>query len=190
MFPCALARLKPETVPKRPKSQSDALLHALRNAKELALEVFRSASTGWTLWWLENVVLEYSARPDGLSISDALQGPSVPAFRYIQHTRTLCLERVSSKFDTYSHVGSHLPSLADCTAHKNPPVLEFVWPVGGGCIIKYLGRVAVACTADGILWLADPHCGYHHVPECELAAGSLLLSLIRGPSGFTQPMAK
>ncbi len=68
MFPCALARLKPEAVPKKAKSQSDALLHALRNAKELAAEMGSSASTGWPMWWLEDVVLEYSAWPDGVSV--------------------------------------------------------------------------------------------------------------------------
>jgi hypothetical protein len=99
MLPCALARLKPEALPKKLKSKSDSLFHALRNAKELAAEMGSSASTGWPLWWLEGVVLEYCARPDGVSILDAYQDPSVSAFRYVQHSRTLCFQRLQASFD-------------------------------------------------------------------------------------------
>ena len=51
-----------------------------------------SASTGWPVWWLDNVVLVYSARPDKESICDALSEPALPAFRYLPLTRTQCLE--------------------------------------------------------------------------------------------------
>ena len=64
MFPCALARHKPQAQPKKPKSKLDCLLAALRNAKELAIEMKGSASIGWPVGWLANVVLGYSARPD------------------------------------------------------------------------------------------------------------------------------
>ncbi len=75
-----MARVKPEAMPRKPRSLLDSLQHALSNAKELAVEVGRSASTGWPLWWLQDVVLEYCARPDEVSISDALSDPSSRPF--------------------------------------------------------------------------------------------------------------
>ena len=175
MFPSALARLKPEAVPKKAKSKSDALLNAFRNAKELAAEVGRSASTGWPMWWLKDVVLEYCARPDGVSISDALSDPSVPAFRYTQHTRTLCLQRLQTLLGDYSHFGSHLPSEAECSAHQLPPISEFVWPAAIKFVIKYMGRVAAVCASDGVLWTIDTGCGYHLVPEGDVVRGKTVV---------------
>ncbi len=117
MLPCALARIKPTAVPRKPRSMLDSILNALRNAKELAIEVGRSASTGWPLWWLQDVVLVYGARPDEVSISDAFSDPTVSAYSYTQLSRTLCLQRLQTSFDDFSHFGSHLPSVAVCTDH-------------------------------------------------------------------------
>ncbi len=172
MLPCALARLKPTAVPRKPRSMLDSLLNALRNAKELAIEVGRSASTGWPLWWLQDVVLVYGARLDDISISDALSDPDVPAYRYTQLSRTLCLQQLQTTFDDFSHFGSCLPSAAECAAHKCPPVLEFVWPLALKSVIKYVGRVAAVCTAEGVLWIADTGCGYHLVPEGDVVRGT------------------
>ncbi len=167
--------MKPVAMPKKPKSKSDSLFNALRNAKELALEVGSSASMGWPLWWLQDVVLEYCARPDGVSISDALMNTSVPAFRYVQHSRTLCIQRLHASFDEYSHFGLHLPTPAECIAHKIPPVLEFVWPNVVGYVFKHLGRVAAVCSTNGVLWIADTGCGYHLVPEGDIARGKAVI---------------
>ena len=139
MFPCALARQKPQARPTKPKSQLDCLLAALRNAKELAIEMKGSASTGWPVWWLLNVVLVYSARPDKESICDALSEPALPAFRYLQLTRTQCLEFMLASPSDFSHFGSALPSAAECAAHNLPTMEEFVWPTAVKCVIKYQG---------------------------------------------------
>ena len=171
MFPCALARQKPVARPKKEKSQFDALLHALRNAKELARETGGSASTGWPMWWLENVVLEYSTRPDGVSVCDALSHGALPAFRYHQHTRAQCLTLLQTSPCDFSHFGTHLPSAAECAAHNLPLVSGFVWPVAEKVVIKYKGRVLAVCSEDGILWIADTGCGYHLVPEGDVKRG-------------------
>ncbi len=175
MFPGALTRQKPQARPKKPKSKLDSLLAALRNAMELAIEMAGSASTGWPVWWLEHVVLVYSARPDGESICDALSEPSFPAFRYVQRTRTQCLKLMRTSPRDFSHFGSHLPSAAECAAHNLPSVSEFVWPTARKCVIKYKGRVAAVCSEQGILWIADTGCGYHLVPECDIARGKAVV---------------
>ena len=174
MFPCAFAKVKtksPWGKTKKLPNKSDSLLNALRNAKELAGECGFSTPFGWPLWWREHVVLEYCARPDGLSILECLKDPSVPAFRHVQHTRAQCLDRLSSSFDVYSHFGSHLPTDAECSALKLPSVEEFVWPSVGSLVIKHLGRVIAVCMQEGILWIADTGCGYHLVPECDVTRG-------------------
>ncbi len=171
MFPCALARQKPQAHPTKPKSKLDCLLAALRNAKELAIEMEGSASIGWPVWWLQNVVLVYSARPDKESICDALSEPALPAFRYLQLTRTQCLDLLRAMPSDFSHFGSHLPSAAECAAHNLPTLSEFVWPTAVKCTIKYQGRVLAVCSATGILWIADTGCGYHLVPECDVKRG-------------------
>ncbi len=174
MFPCAFARVKtksPWGKTKKLPNKSDSLLNALRNAKELAGECGFSTPFGWPLWWREHVVLEYCARPDGLSILECLKDPSVPAFRHVQHTRAQCLDRLSSSFDVYSHFGSHLPTDAECSALKLPSVEEFVWPSVGSLVIRHLGRVIAVCMQEGILWIADTGCGYHLVPECDVTRG-------------------
>ena len=116
-------------------------------------------------------MLEYCARPDGLSICECLKDPSVPAFRHVQHTRTQCFDLLSSSFDLYSHFGTHLPTGAECSALKLPPVLEFEWPSADSIVIKQLGHVVAVCTQDGVLWIADTGCGYHLVPECDVKRG-------------------
>ncbi len=116
MFPCAFAKTKaksPTGVAKKIPNKFDSFLNALRNAKELASEFGFSTSFRWPLWWREKVVLEYCARPDGLSICECLKDPSVPAFRHVQHTRTQCIDLLSSSFDLYSHFGTHLPTGAE-----------------------------------------------------------------------------
>ena len=166
MFPCALARIKtksPLAILKKAPCRSDSLLNALRNAKELANEFGHATSFGWPLWWRENVVLEYSARPDGLSISEAIKDPDVPAFRFVQHTRTQCIDRLSSSFDLYSHFGTHLPTDTECAALNLPPVVEFEWPSAVKFVIEHLGRVLAVCSQDGTLWIADTGCGSHFV---------------------------
>ncbi len=173
MFPCAFAKTKakcPSGVSKKVPNKSDSLLNALRNAKELASEFGFSTPFGWPLWWRENVVLEYCARPDGLSICECLKDPLVPAFRHVQHTRHSCIELLSSSFDLYSHFGTHLPTDIECFALQLPQVFEFEWPSAKSCIIKHLGHVVAVCS-DGILWIADTGCGYHLVPECDVSRG-------------------
>ena len=169
MFPCALAREKPEARPRKQKSKLNSLLHALRNALDMALDVGGYAFTGWPMWWLENVVLEFSARPDGRSVCDALADGALPAFRYHQRTRSESLRLLQTSPCDFSHFGSHLPSEAECFAHKLPQILEFVWPTA--LVIKYTGRVLAVCSEDGILWIADTGCGYHLVPEGDVKRG-------------------
>ena len=175
MYPCALARLKPEARAKKQKSKFNSLLHALRNALDMALETGSTASTGWPMWWLENVVLEFSARPDGVSVCDALADGALPAFRYHQRTRLDSLRLLQTSPCEFSHFGSHLPSVAECTAHTLASVLEFVWPLAVKCVIKYKGRVLAVCSEDGILWIADTGCGYHLVPEGDVERGKSLV---------------
>ncbi len=45
---------------------------------------------------MENVVLEYSRRPDEVQIADALSEPGIVYFRYTTLTRTRALQRVKS----------------------------------------------------------------------------------------------
>jgi hypothetical protein len=179
MFPCELAKTKkaknPSGLPKKVPNKSDSLLNALRNAKELAREFGNATSFGWPLWWRENVVLEYSARPDGLSISECLKDPSVPAFRYVQHLRAQCFDRLSSTFASYAHFGSHLPTYSECSALKLPLVEKFKWPSAVRAVITHLGRVVAVCTQSGVLWIADTGCGYHLVPECDVTRGKSII---------------
>ncbi len=100
------------------------MLSALRNGKELALEMGFRDSMGFALFWLENTVLEYSVRPDGLSITDCIKDPLVPAFRFVQHTRELCFERLGKVFSTFSHFGNYLPTKLECSAHQIPQVVR------------------------------------------------------------------
>ena len=102
MIPSLLARIHaPKQARRKGLSGIDALLCALRNAKELALECNRPVSMGWPLWWRGNVVLEYCARPDGVSICDALGDPAISFFRFVQHTSEQCIERRSAQFGDY-----------------------------------------------------------------------------------------
>ncbi len=173
MFPWTLARLHSHEKPlsKKPPNRSESILNALRNAKELAQELGHSVLMGWPLWWLEQVVLEYCARPDGISISDALMDKSVPAFRFVQHTRKQCFERLASSFALYSHHGMCLPTALECSTHRIPLVLAFDWPSAISHVILNKGRVAAVCSQNGILWIADTGCGYHLVPECDIVRG-------------------
>ena len=83
----------------------------------------------------------------------------------------MCLKLLQTSVNDYSHFGSHLPSAAECAAHNLTPLVEFVWPLAQKFVIKYLGRVALVCTADGVLWIADTGCGYHLVPEGDVVRG-------------------
>ncbi len=192
MFPSHLARLKAQTPQaKRSKSNFDSLLNALRNAKELAVELKRSASTGWPLWWMGDVVLEYCARPDGVSILDAYQDDSVGAFRYKQHSRSDCFKHLCAVFDQYSHFGANPPSEVECSTHKIPFFSVFVWPSAVRFVHQHLGRVVAVCTPNGILWIADTGCGYHLVPECDVVRGKS--AVVPNPGAqrlHTPPMAK
>ena len=115
------------------------------------MEIGHDTATGWPLWWRDDAVLEYCPRPDGLSISDAVRDPTVPGFRFVQHTRTQCFDRLAATFDEYSHFGSSLPTLAECSAHNLSPVVEFMWPPADRSVIRYVGsQVAAVCSQDGI----------------------------------------
>ncbi len=127
-----------------------------------------STPFGWPLWWRENVVLEYCARPDGLSISDCLKDPAVPVFRYVQHSRDACFDYLSSSFASFAHFGTHLPTEPECLALKLPLVERFKWPSAIRAVITHLGKVVAVCTQSGVLWIADTGCGYNLVPECLL----------------------
>ena len=75
-------------------SKSDASLNALRNAKDLAIAVktyvdgllFRNTPFDWPMWWMEECVLEYSARPDGVEIADSFGDASLAVFRFHSHS--------------------------------------------------------------------------------------------------------
>ncbi len=183
MFPSHLARLKAQTPQaKRSKSHFDSLLNALRNAKELAVELKRSASTGWPLWWMGDVVLEYCARPDGVSILDAYQNDSVGAFRYKQHSRSDCFQ--------YSHFGANPPSEVEYSTFKIPFVSVLCGPRPFVLCISiwvWLLQCAHLKISSG---LPTPDVGTTLSLGATLHAASLLLSPTPAPSACTLPMAK
>jgi hypothetical protein len=164
-------------------SKSDAALNALRNAKDLALTVkeyvgnlpFRATPFDWPMWWMENVVLEYSRRPDEVQIADALSEPGIVYFRYVTLTRTQALQRVKSSGLRFMHVGCFLPTATECTEHSLPPVVEFVWPLPVRHLIRRGSMPAVICTSDGCLWVADTGCGYHLVAEADVTRGTSIV---------------
>ena len=96
-------------------------------------------------------MLEYCARPDGLSISDCLKDPAVPVFRYIQHSRDACFDYLSSSFASFAHFGTHLPTQSECLALKLPSVVKFEWPSAVKAVIKHLSKVVAVCTQSGVL---------------------------------------
>jgi hypothetical protein len=186
MLPSHLARVHaPKTTRRKGLSGIDPLLCALRNAKELAHECDRPHLTGWPLWWRGDIVLEYCSRPDGIRISDALGDDKVPFFRFEQHTREQCFERLSALFCNYSHFGTSIPTNSECLALQIPSVVEFVWPSAIKLVIKGpSGDPVAVCYHDGsILWIADTGCGYHLVPEADVSRGK---SVVVPNSGATR----
>jgi hypothetical protein len=157
-------------------SKSDAALNALRNAKDLALTVkeyvgdlpFRDTPYDWPMWWMENVVLEYSRRPDEVQVADALSDPDIVFFRYLTLSRTEALLRVKRSGLRFMHVGCYLPTASECTEHSLPAIVAFVWPLPVRQLIRQGSTPAVICTSDGCLWVADTGCGYNLVSEADV----------------------
>ena len=190
MLPCALARLKPTAVPRKPRSMLDSLLNALRNAKELAIEVGRSASTGWPLWWLQDVVLLYGARLDDISISDALSDPDVPAYRYTQLSRTLCLQQLQTTFDDFCHLARACP-LRRSALHTS---VHLCWSLCGLWPLSQSSSMSVALRQFALQKASSGSRTPAAATISSLGATSFAerrwLYPILGPRGYTPPMAK
>mgnify|MGYP000550441447 CR=1 FL=1 len=135
---------------------------------------FRDTPFDWPMWWMEENVLEYSPRPDGIEIADALGDTSLDIFRFRSHSREQALQRIKCSGLRFMHVGL-IPSASECSKLGLPAVIEYQWPLAIRQVFHNGRHYAVICTPDGALWVADTGCGYHLVPEADVSRGSSVI---------------
>ena len=119
---------------------------------------FRDTPFDWPMWWMDEYVLEYSARPDGVEIADAFGNTSLAVFRFRSHSREQALHRIKHSGLRFMHVGL-IPSAVECSGFGLPAVIAYQWPLPVRQVFHNGRHYAVICTPDGTLWVADTGCG-------------------------------